>query len=126
MKRLRALTVGVMLLGVAVLLISGGPPLLAAPNSGEPVAPPPDPGQSFPSGSFSGLRVLAAEGWETPINISDNPGLSGAPVLGVDSLGTVHAARHDNSPGNWEILSATKAAAGSWHDAHRHPNELRV
>jgi uncharacterized repeat protein (TIGR01451 family) len=46
--------------------------------------------------------------------VSNNAGASGGPFLAMDSQGTAHLAWYDASPGNWEILYATRPLAGEW------------
>jgi len=59
--------------------------------------------------------VKAADAsWSEPTNISQTSGWSFWPsiVLGADD--SVHVAWHDNTAGNWEVLSASKPLDGPW------------
>jgi hypothetical protein len=55
--------------------------------------------------------------WSTPLNISNSAGSSYWPSAAVAADGSVHVAWHDDTLGNWEALSASKAADGEWSPA---------
>ncbi len=42
--------------------------------------------------------------WSTPVNISNNSGLSSWPRIAVYSAGRIYVVWEDNTPGNWEIF----------------------
>ena len=117
MRRLLVAMVAVAIMALVVLQTAMALPIVAATPGGDAsawLATVLDPGSAFPPATASGVPVLLAEGWAPIVNVSDNPGSSGSPVLGVDSAGVVHAAWYDNNPGNWEILYATHAPTGTW------------
>ena len=55
-------------------------------------------------------------GWSTLVNMSSNSTINtfGSPAIAVDGVGTVHVVWGDDSPGNGEILHASKPSGGSW------------
>lgn len=58
--------------------------------------------------------------WSTPTNISRSSKWSYWPSVAVGAAGSVHVAWHDNTPGNWEALSASKPPDGAW----SHPTNI--
>lgn len=114
MKRLLLVAIVTASVAAGLFALTGAPSAVALPLL-DPQAPPEtDLGGIFPSSGFAGQEVVAASGWSTSTNVSDDAGPSGAPVLGVDSAGTVHMAWYDNTPGNWEILYKERPAGGEW------------
>ncbi len=55
-----------------------------------------------------------AGAWSPIADVSNTAGDSAGPVLVEDAAATLHLAWYDNTPGNWEILYATRPLAGSW------------
>jgi hypothetical protein len=55
--------------------------------------------------------------WSTPTNISNSSGWSYWPSIAVGADGSVYVAWHDNTPGNWEVMSASRAPEGPWSPA---------
>lgn len=56
----------------------------------------------------------AGADWTPPTNVSNSPGGSFRPAVAVGPDGSVHVVWHDDTPGNYEILYATKAPGGKW------------
>lgn len=52
--------------------------------------------------------------WSKPENISRNMGVSGLPIVALDSKDVLHLAWHDSSSGNYEIYHTTRAGDGTW------------
>jgi hypothetical protein len=55
--------------------------------------------------------------WSTPTNISNSSGWSYWPSIAVGADGSVYVAWHDDTPGNWEVMSASRAPDGPWSPA---------
>jgi len=55
-----------------------------------------------------------AGSWTLPANVSNTIGDSAGPRMVEDSARTLHVVWYDNTPGNWEILYASKTLAGVW------------
>jgi len=53
--------------------------------------------------------------WSSPVNVSNNAGVSLSPAVAVDTTGTLHAVWYDNSiSGNLDIFYARKEPNQSW------------
>jgi uncharacterized repeat protein (TIGR01451 family) len=115
MKRQLLTLAGAAILAACVGLACAALPIGADTQPGDVAGQAdPDPGAYFSPDTGAASPVIRAEGWADPVNVSASPGPSGAPVLGVDSSGTVHLAWYDNNPGNWEILYSTHPTGGPW------------
>ncbi len=55
--------------------------------------------------------------WSDAANISNSSEWSYWPSIVLGAEGFVHAAWHDQTPGNWEAFSASKAPGGAWSHA---------